>query len=83
MEISIQKWGNSAAMRLPAELLRQLKISPGDKLAVTVLPEGLMLKPKRRSYKLAELLDQCDKTAPLPADLDIWNQTTPVGREIW
>jgi Growth regulator len=83
MELSIQKWGNSAAMRLPAELLKQLKVSPGDKLTVSVLPDGVMLKPARKVYKLADLLAQCDKDAPPPADLELWNNIKPVGREIW
>jgi antitoxin ChpS len=30
MELSIQKWGSSAAVRLPTELLAVLKVSLGD-----------------------------------------------------
>lgn len=83
MVLSIQKWGNSAAVRLPTTLLEQLKVALGDKLTVDVRPEGLMLKPARHAYTLAELLAQCDPKAPMPADLTAWNSAVPVGREAW
>jgi antitoxin ChpS len=83
MELSIQKWGNSAAVRLPTELLSQLKVKLGDKLAVDIRPEGALLKPKRHSYVLKDLVAQCDLGAPEPADMAAWNNMKPVGREAW
>ena len=83
MELSIQKWGNSAAVRLPTELLSLLKVKLGDKLAVDVGPEGALLKPKRHSYSLKDLVAQCDLNAPEPADMAAWNKVEPVGREAW
>lgn len=83
MELSIQKWGNSAAVRLPTELLSMLKVTLGDKLAVDVRPEGAMLKAKRPAYSLADLVAKCDMTAPEPADMAIWGNIESVGREAW
>ncbi|MGV8894208.1 MAG: AbrB/MazE/SpoVT family DNA-binding domain-containing protein [Burkholderiaceae bacterium] len=83
MELSIQKWGNSAAVRLPTELLSQLKVKLGDKLAVDVRPDGALLKPKRHTYALADLVSQCDLNAPEPSDMAIWNNIKPTGREAW
>jgi len=83
MELSIQKWGNSAAVRLPTELLGMLKATLGDKLIVDVRPEGVMLKAKRPVYSLAELVAQCDMTAREPEDLSAWNKIKPAGREVW
>lgn len=83
MELSIQKWGNSAAVRLPATLLEQLKVALGDKLSVDVRPDGVMLKPARHKYALDELVAQCDPKAPMPADLAVWSGVRPVGREAW
>lgn len=83
MELSVQKWGNSAAVRLPTELLGLLKVSLGDKLSVNVLPEGVLLKAARPSYSLAELVAQCDTSAPEPADMAVWGNVKPVGREAW
>ncbi|WP_083384280.1 AbrB/MazE/SpoVT family DNA-binding domain-containing protein [Cupriavidus sp. USMAHM13] len=83
MELSIQKWGNSAAVRLPTTLLEQLKVALGDKLSVEVRPDGVMLKPARHKYSLDELLAQCDSKAPTPDGLDDWSGAKPVGREVW
>lgn len=82
MELSIQKWGNSAAVRLPTELLTLLKASLGDKLTVDVLPDGVMLKAKRPAYALTDLVKQCDLTAEEPAGMAAWNKIKPVGREV-
>ena len=83
MELSIQKWGNSAAVRLPTELLGILKVTLGDKLSVNVQPEGVLLKAARPSYCLADLVAQCDLSAAEPADMAAWSQIKPVGREVW
>ncbi len=83
MELSIQKWGNSAAVRLPTELLGLLKVSLGDRLSVNVQPDGVLLKAARPVYSLADLLAQCDLTAAEPADMSAWSSMKPVGREAW
>lgn len=79
IKLNIQKWGNSAAIRLPASILAQLGASIGD--AIEVDPATLKVaKPK---YKLADLLAQCDKNAPPPEDLSAWDSSEPVGREVF
>ncbi|WP_454726407.1 MULTISPECIES: AbrB/MazE/SpoVT family DNA-binding domain-containing protein [Cupriavidus] len=83
MELSIQKWGNSAAVRLPAALLEQLKLMLGDKLTVDLRPEGILLKPARPRYVLAELVAQCDPDAPMPAELAAWHHAGSAGHEAW
>jgi len=83
MELSIQKWGNSAAVRLSTEFLSLLNVKLGDKLAVDIRPEGALLKPKRHAYSLADLVAQCDASAPEPADMATWSKLKPVGRETW
>ena len=83
MELSIQKWGNSAAVRLPVELLGMLKVALGDKLSVNVQSDGVLLKPVRPAYSLAMLVAQCDPSAPEPADMAAWSKLKPVGREAW
>jgi antitoxin ChpS len=83
MELSIQKWGNSAAVRLPSELLGLLKVSLGDKLSVNVQPDGVLLRAARPTFALADLVAQCDLSAPEPADMKAWSEMKPVGREAW
>jgi len=83
MELKIQKWGNSAAVRLPAVLLEQIGASAGSSLNADVRPGGVLLTPARRKYSLDELVAQCDQKAPQPADLAAWVEAKPVGREAW
>ena len=83
MELSIQKWGNSAAVRLPSTLLSQLGVALGDKLSAEMQPEGLVLRPARKTYSLADLMAQCDLKAAPPADVVNWESAKPVGQEVW
>lgn len=83
MELKIQKWGNSAAVRLPSVLLEQIHASVGGSLTADVRPDGVLLTPARRKYSLDDLVAQCDTKAPLPADLAAWGEAKPVGREAW
>ena len=83
MELSVQKWGNSAAVRLPSELLGMLKVKLGDKLSVSVQPDGVLLKASRPTFALADLVAQCDPAAQEPADMAVWANVKPVGRESW
>lgn len=83
MELSIQKWGNSAAVRLPSTLLSQLGVALGDKLSAEMQPEGLVLRPARKAYSLDELMAQCNLEAAPPVDAAAWDDSKPVGQEVW
>jgi len=83
MELKILKWGNSAAVRLPVDLLRKYGLHDGDLLEVEEVPNKLVLKPisAKPKYTLEQLLSQCDPHAPEPEDLKAWRDMKPVGRE--
>ncbi|HEY0842094.1 AbrB/MazE/SpoVT family DNA-binding domain-containing protein [Methylotenera sp.] len=78
MKLRIRKWRNSAAIRLPAKLLKQIDAAIGD--AVELDTQALhVARPK---YKLADLLAKCNKNAPSPTDLISWESMNKVGTEI-
>lgn len=83
MEVKIQQWGNSAAVRLPSAVLKQMGLAVGYVLNLDFTPEAMTLKPAKTKphYKLADLMAQCDLNAPEPAELAAWNAMQPVGRE--
>lgn len=83
MEVKVQQWGNSAAIRLPAAVLKLMKLVSGDVLQLDVSAEVMTLKPAKAKphYQLADLMQQCDLSAPEPAELAAWNRMQPVGRE--
>jgi antitoxin ChpS len=83
MELSIQKWGNSAAVRLPSTLLSQLGVVLGDKLSADMQPQGLVLRPARKAYSLDELMAQCDLKAAPPVDTAAWEGSKSAGQEVW
>lgn len=51
MELSIQKWGNSAAVRLSTEFLSLLNVKLGDKLTVDIRPEVRCSSPSGTSMR--------------------------------
>jgi antitoxin ChpS len=85
MDVKIQQWGNSAAIRLPSTVLKQMSLVRGDMLLLYVDPDAqaITLKPARTKprYKLSDLMAPCDLTAPRLAELDAWNAMPAVGRE--
>ncbi|MCF5708606.1 AbrB/MazE/SpoVT family DNA-binding domain-containing protein [Pseudomonas syringae] len=84
MEVKIQQWGNSAAIRLPANVLKQMSLVSGDVLVLDVSTEVMTLKPARAKlhYRLADLMAQCDLSASEPEELAEWNAMRPTGREV-
>ena len=84
MQIKIQQWGNSAAIRLPATVLKQMRLGVGSTLSLDTAGEAMVLKPVRTKpkYTLEELMAQCDLNAPEPEDMADWNAMRPVGREV-
>ena len=65
---AIRRWGNSLAVRLPADCLRQAGLQEGDVIDIVVSPDGrLSLEPVRRLDRsaLATDLRQLQATMPL------------------
>ncbi|PYC24932.1 AbrB/MazE/SpoVT family DNA-binding domain-containing protein [Pseudomonas mosselii] len=84
MQIKIQQWGNSAAIRIPSTVLKQMRLEVGSTLSLDTAGESMVLKPVRAKpkYTLEELMAQCDLNAPEPEDMAAWNTMRPVGREM-
>jgi antitoxin ChpS len=84
METSLRSIGNSKGAVIPAQLLKELNISVGDKLDAKAENGTLVITPKslKPKYTLAELLAQCDDSAPMPEILAEWDNTQPVGNEL-
>ena len=82
MELKIQNWGNSAAVRLSQVLLKQINVKVGESLDVEVQEGRLILKPSEPVYTMEELLDGCTEENMRPTNEDKqWLNAEPVGRE--
>lgn len=76
MELMISKWGNSLAVRLPAESVKKIGVGEGDKLIAEVSADGrLVLSPEGRaigkaeSRRLRQFLGHQKETAPVVGDM--------------
>ncbi len=80
MRSTVKKWGNSAAVRIPASVMQAMRLDLDD--VVDVREEGgrIVIKPvEKRTYDLAELLRGITaKNRHEPMDTG-----TPVGKEVW
>ena len=57
---TIQKWGNSLAIRIPRALAGQLDVSEGTDVEMCVREGELVVRPtKLKKISLRELLQQC------------------------
>jgi antitoxin component of MazEF toxin-antitoxin module len=82
-KLEIQKWGNSAAIRLNKGILKQVSCEIGSTFEAIVQDDGIFLKPiAAPHYSLDELLETCTKDNIVMDNEDReWLQSTPVGKE--
>lgn len=76
MELVVSKWGNSLAVRLPAESVKRIGVGEGDTLIAEISADGrLVLVPEGRaigkaeSRRLRQFLDRQKETAPVVGDM--------------
>jgi antitoxin MazE len=77
MVLSLAKWGNSQALRIPHSLLRLAKLSKNEKFNVSVDGRKITLEPMEALPTLSELLVGWDGKPPEKYD---WGE--PFGREV-
>lgn len=73
--------GGSVSVTLPRQLLRDLGLTAGAEVAVTVEGGRLVLTPARPRYSLDDLVAGM-KPGDLPAEPG-WADAPPAGREVW
>lgn len=82
MRTAIRKWDNSAAVRLPAALLRAAGLRRDREVAIRAEKGRLVIEPLPARYTLAELIAQCDPAALLTEEDRTWAQGAPTGPEL-
>jgi antitoxin MazE len=72
MELQVNRWGNSLAVRLPQELVRQLGLHEGDKLQAEALGRSVdnkvLQKRKQWLLELQQLHEGLPVTQPISRD---------------
>lgn len=76
---TVQKWGNSLAIRVPKDLARKLQVSEGSAVDLELREGELVVRPApRHSLSLKRLLNEC-KPSQLHGETDFGPD---VGREV-
>ena len=94
MQTTIQKWGNSHAVRLPKEILESLSLAENDQ--VTILAEGekiTITKTSRKRYTKKSIEQRLEEFYMKPIDAILADDTLyttaevdwgkPHGNEVW
>ena len=82
MSLVIAKWGNSAAVRLPAFVLAETGVKAGDKVDIVVNEDkSITMRPVRKNRLNLDALLAAITPDNLPDRTDI--EDTPQGKEIW
>jgi antitoxin MazE len=80
MDTTVQKWGNSLALRIPRSVAKDIRLYQGSVVDITLVSGKIVVKPRRqRHYALAQLLRGVTKRNR-HAELD-WGGR--VGQEVW
>lgn len=81
--IRLRKVGGSVMFPVPKPLLESLGLTASSSLEVSVTGGALVATPQTRpKYRLADLIAQCDVSAPRTAEEAAWLNDGPVGNEV-
>jgi antitoxin MazE len=78
MTATIQKWGNSLALRIPLDVAKKIQVKKGDRVTLKVGASGLTVKAAPKKLSLDDLLSQVTSENLHPATE--WG--ADVGREM-
>lgn len=62
MTTTVQKWGNSLALRIPSSLAKDVHLHQGSVVEVAVVEGKMVVKPKgKQRYSLSQMLKRIKK----------------------
>jgi antitoxin MazE len=80
MKTSVKKWGNSAAVRIPAAVLVATQVKIDEEVDIREEAGRIVIEPVReKKYKLEDLLKGITKDN-LHEEVDLGS---PQGKEVW
>ena len=80
MNTTVQKWGNSLAVRIPRSVAKDIRLHQGSVVDIALIAGKIVVKPRRRQhYTLAQLLRGVTKRNRHAAR--DWGGR--VGQEVW
>ena len=84
--MTIKKWGNSLATRIPKAVAESTDLHLDQLVDIQAVNGKIVITPieKQKEYVLNDLLKQCQKEAMnIEREDREWLDDKPVGREVW
>ena len=76
IDLTVSKWGNSLAVRLPADSLKQLGVAEGDTLVGEIAADGRLILSaegraigKAEARRMRQFIAMQKETAPVVAEM--------------
>jgi len=85
MHMTIKKWGNSLATRIPKAVVESINLRLDQEVDIEAVNGKIIITPieEIKEYKLDDLLEQCKLSSMKLDDEDKeWLNSEPVGKEI-
>ncbi len=79
MEVTIQKWGNSLAIRIPGSFAKDISLHQGISVDLIKETNKLVIVPRKSGLNLKKLLT---KVTDDNIHKEVFTEG-PVGKEIW
>jgi len=79
MKATVQKWGNSLAVRIPKNITKDTSVTEGSNIDIMVENGNIILSPRKKEYSLKELLNNIT-IENIHSEISTGDQT---GGEIW
>ena len=84
MHMTIKKWGNSLATRIPKAVVESVGLHLNQEVDIEAVDGKIIITPSKTvEYRLDELLSQCKpESMVLSQEDNEWINSPPVGKEI-
>lgn len=76
MELQVNRWGNSLALRLPNKILKQMHLQEGSKVQVELSDDGRLMVQSTQTAQAAPDREQ------IIAELEAMHKDWPMGRSV-
>ncbi len=79
MKSTVQKWGNSLAIRIPKSFANEIDLSQGTEIDLVLFDDKIQIEPIKKKLSLKDLLSKV-------TDDNIHNEIDTgavVGKEVW
>ena len=83
MTTTIQKWGNSQAVRLPKAILESLFLKENDAVEIKAVDDSIIISKAIRKRRAKISLEERFKDYIGEYNCEEYDWGSPVGREAW